>query len=57
MTKTSMSTSIATKVVPIAMTGRSTSMRLALTPTSIPTQTDIISTSTSAAINGKSQVR
>jgi hypothetical protein len=51
--KTNMSTSIATKVAPIAMTGMNTSMRPGLTLTSTPMQTGTISTTTSAATNGK----
>ena len=57
MTKTSMSTSIAMKVVRIAMTGRSTPMRPTLTPTSTLTQTGTISIRTSVANNGNPQGR
>jgi hypothetical protein len=55
--KTSMSTSIATKAVPIAMTGMSILTRRGGIATSTPMPTGTISTSTSAATDGKPLVR
>jgi hypothetical protein len=52
-----MSTSIATKVVPTAMTDMNTPMRPGLTATSTPTPTGIISTTTSAVTDEKPRVR